>query len=84
LFDLLSDPREEHDLAKDPSQLPTLKCWRDRLVKLLADRPEGFSDGNRLIPGRPYPLLQPKAARMLPEDDRKSGEKRGEHGRPLS
>ena len=32
----------------------------NRLVKQLANRPEGFSDGTNLIPGRPYPPLQEK------------------------
>ncbi|MCU0982312.1 MAG: hypothetical protein MUF25_24410 [Pirellulaceae bacterium] len=30
------------------------KRWRERMVKRLAGRPEGFSDGRRLIPGRLY------------------------------
>jgi len=28
------------------------------MVAQLAGRPEGFSDGTKLIPGRPYPPLQ--------------------------
>ena len=35
-----------------------LADWRARLVRRLAGRPEGFSDGQRLIPGRPYSALQ--------------------------
>lgn len=58
LFDLTSDPREEHDLAKVPSQRALLEQWRARMVKQLAHRPEGFSDGTNLITGRPYPPLQ--------------------------
>jgi arylsulfatase len=58
LFDLDKDPREEHDLAQDASERERLAQWRARLVRRLADRPEGFSDGIRLIPGRPYPPLQ--------------------------
>jgi len=54
LFDLDKDPHEEHDLSKSPA----LEPWRQRLVKRLAGRPEGFSDGQRLIAGRPYPSLQ--------------------------
>jgi arylsulfatase len=54
LFDLETDVKEEHDLAADPSHRETLDAWRERMVKRLAGRPEGFSDGNRLIPGRPY------------------------------
>jgi arylsulfatase A-like enzyme len=57
LFDLEKDPREEHDLSKDASHSAALEAWRARLVKRLADRPEGFSQGGRLISGRPYPAL---------------------------
>jgi len=59
LFDLDKDLREEHDLSKTPA----VEVWRQRLVKRLAGRPEGFSDGERLIAGRPYPALQKKAAK---------------------
>ena len=58
LFDLAKDPHEEHDLAKVASQSALVQQWRARLVTKLAKRPEGFSDGTSLIPGRPYPPLQ--------------------------
>ncbi len=54
LFDLDRDPREERDLSKTPAVGP----WRARLVERLAGRPEGFSDGTSLIPGRPYAAVQ--------------------------
>jgi arylsulfatase len=54
LFDLDSDPHEEHDLAKDAAHRRTLETWRATLTERLSERPEGFSDGNHLIPGRPY------------------------------
>ena len=57
LFDLEEDPQEEHDLAVEPSHRDTLNKWRSMLVERLAPRPEGFSDGTRLISGRPYPAL---------------------------
>ncbi|MFA6562017.1 MAG: sulfatase-like hydrolase/transferase [Verrucomicrobiia bacterium] len=56
LFDLDRDPREERDLSK----LPAVKQWRQRLIQRLAGRPEGFSDGQRLVPERPYPAVQKK------------------------
>ena len=59
-FDLDADPREEHDLSRIASPPEQVTTWRQRLIKLLASRPEGFSDGQKLIPGRPYPPLQPK------------------------
>ena len=66
LFNLDQDPREERNLAKADSQRALLELWRGRLIKLLANRPEGFSDGTRLIPGRPYPALQPKKGEPAP------------------
>ncbi|MCP5523680.1 MAG: sulfatase-like hydrolase/transferase [Verrucomicrobiales bacterium] len=61
LFDLDEDPREEHDLSKSP----LVESWRRRLIERLAGRPEGFSDGNRLIAGRPYPPVQKRQAVSL-------------------
>jgi arylsulfatase len=58
LFDLDKDPREEHDLSVVADHHDLLEQWRERLVQRLANRPEGFSDGTRLIPGRPYPPVQ--------------------------
>jgi arylsulfatase len=60
LFDLDKDPREEHDLTLHAAHSPALEQWRARLVDRLAGRPEGFSDGHRLITGRSYPPLHPK------------------------
>lgn len=54
LFDLERDPHEEHDL----SGTAAIESWRQRLVERLAGRPEGFSDGRRLLTGRPYPAVQ--------------------------
>ncbi len=57
LFNLDADPREERDMAADPVANDLLIEWRKRLTARLAARPEGFSDGRRLIPGRPYAPL---------------------------
>jgi len=59
LFDLAADPTECHDLAASPAHAERLAWWRAELVAALAGRPEGFSDGSRLIPGRPYPGARP-------------------------
>ena len=67
LFDLARDPREERDLAKVASQRAWLQEWRARLVKQLASRPEGFSDGTNLIPGQPYPALQARTKGTAPD-----------------
>jgi hypothetical protein len=54
-FDLTRDPTECRDLAGSAEHAERLALWRRRLVEVLDDRPEGFSDGEHLIPGRPYP-----------------------------
>jgi arylsulfatase A-like enzyme len=66
LFDLEKDPREEHSLSADASQARVLEQWRGRLVARLARRPEGFSDGKQLIPGRPYRALQAGLPQQTP------------------
>jgi arylsulfatase A-like enzyme len=59
LFDLERDPHEQRDLAADPAHRANLERWRALLVQRLATRPEGFSDGQKLIAGRPYRALLP-------------------------
>ena len=56
-FDLASDPTECHDLARDATSADRVELWRRRLISRLQGRPEGFTDGSRLIPGRPYRAL---------------------------
>lgn len=63
LFDLSADPQEEHDLTRATAQRALVEQWRARLVKQLANRPEGFSDGTNLIPGRSYPPIQERLKR---------------------
>ena len=61
LFELSADPQEEHDLAKVAAQRTLVEQWRARLVKQLANRPEGFSDGTNLVTGQPYPPIQERS-----------------------
>jgi arylsulfatase A-like enzyme len=56
-FDLQEDPCECHDLARDIGSADRIAVWRERLVRDLAERPEGFAAGGRLVPGRPYPAI---------------------------
>ena len=49
LFDLAKDRLELRDLARDPAQGRSCAKWRRRLVRLLAKRPDGFSDGKKLL-----------------------------------
>lgn len=59
-FDLENDPREMHDLAGDTRYAAEVEHWRGLLIKELAGRPEGFTDGSRLLklPG-PTPAYMP-------------------------
>ena len=63
-FDLVADPQETRNLAALPRRREQVAQWRQRLVELLEGRPEGFTDGERLIPGRPYGPLLPHASGM--------------------
>lgn len=58
LFDLNDDPDEMHDIALEAGVDVKLQPWREKLMGFLKGRPEGFTDGERLIVGRPHgPLL---------------------------
>ncbi|MBO4368063.1 MAG: arylsulfatase [Clostridia bacterium] len=52
-FDLAADPREEKDRIADPACQARIAELRAILIRELNGREEGFSDGSRLIPGRP-------------------------------
>ena len=56
-FDLSSDPREEKNLIRSAEKSDRVGWWRSELVRVLRDRPEGFSNGENLIAGKPYPGL---------------------------
>ncbi len=51
-FDLDADPREMHDAVNDAGERERVDFWRRRLIDELRGRPEGFVDGDRLVPGR--------------------------------
>lgn len=57
LFDLERDPQECHDLAALPAESARVARWRRALVEALRGREEGFTDGERLITGRPVHAL---------------------------
>ena len=48
-FDLRTDRQELHDLARDPVRRERVAAWRERLIRLLGERGDGFSDGQRLL-----------------------------------
>lgn len=58
LFDLVADPNECRNLAADSSHASVVSEWRDRLIRELTGREEGFTDGKSLLTGRPVkPIL---------------------------
>ena len=59
LFNLPDDPNELHDLARVTSNEPALLRWRERMIRQLTNRPEGFTDGHRLIAGRTHTPMVP-------------------------
>lgn len=54
-FDLEQDPKELHDGIRDPKYQDRITYLRSLLIQELRNRPEGFTDGSRLIAGREYP-----------------------------
>lgn len=57
LFDLTNDPKECKNLADNSEYSDILILWRERMITKLSGRPEKFTDGEKLIPGRPYPKI---------------------------
>ena len=49
LFDLQDDPHEQHDLSKDDTYTAALSIWRQRLIRELDGRPEGFVQDGSLV-----------------------------------
>ena len=47
-FDLTEDPQELHDLAKGSDQA-RISVWRERLIRQLEGRPEGFVKDGKLV-----------------------------------
>jgi arylsulfatase A-like enzyme len=48
-FDLTGDRQERTNLAEDPACAERVARWRERLIRLLGERGDGFSDGERLL-----------------------------------
>jgi len=58
-FNLKDDPKECSDLARTGRSSKRVAFWRQRLIEQLRGRPEGFTDGKKLIPGRRYEPVIP-------------------------
>ncbi|MDG0794822.1 hypothetical protein OMP38_31335 [Cohnella ginsengisoli] len=52
LFDLTVDPTERVNLADDPARADRVALWRERLVRELEGREEGYVMEGRLVAGR--------------------------------
>lgn len=63
LFNLEEDWKELYDLAGKPEWQGELELWRKRMVEELKNSEEGFSDGEKLIPGK-----EPKEASTAMEE----------------
>ena len=59
-FDLRSDPEERRNLIASPDDAERIDAWRQHLVGVLRDRPEGFVANGKLVPGRPDPPVLAK------------------------
>lgn len=58
-FNLNKDPEESHNAIDDEEYRVRINKLRGLMIKELAEREEGFTDGVRLIPGRKqYPSLR--------------------------
>jgi arylsulfatase A-like enzyme len=56
-FDLTNDHGECFNIANHPDRAEEVERWRQLMVEELKGRPEGFTDGENLISGRPYPSI---------------------------
>ncbi|MCH9000339.1 MAG: glycine--tRNA ligase subunit beta [Proteobacteria bacterium] len=52
--DLENDPGELNNLAASNQHAERVTVWRERMIKQLEGRPEGFTDGKELIAGRKH------------------------------
>jgi len=69
LFDLRHDPHELHDLGGHSDRQAELAGWRTRMIQRLHGRPEGFSDGTRLVAGCRYDAVLPHAVVDARQDE---------------
>lgn len=68
-FNLEDDPDETNELSQDSSLKDEIQKWRKRLINELKGRPEGFTDGKKLL------KLNGPTTKVLPGFERAPGEK---------
>jgi len=59
LFDLDEDPHEERDIVLAQGSAEQVEPWRNKLIEILAGRPEGFTDGAKLVVGQQHGHVMP-------------------------
>lgn len=67
-FDLTRDPEERHNAISDPENASRIAHLRTLLIRELADREEGYSDGTRLIVGQPPQTVLHNTYPRIPRD----------------
>lgn len=82
-FNLRSDPDECHDLAVDPAYAERVEFWRQRLVKMLEDRPEGYVVNGCLVAGKEMPPRLPHAQAQYDAWDSSANKAILRHTNPL-
>ena len=62
-FDLTKDRQELHNLAQDASCAERVAMWRERLIKILAERGDPVTDGKKLLVRKEWwpPVVEEKA-----------------------
>jgi arylsulfatase A-like enzyme len=70
-FDLRNDPQELRDLAKDPANAARVAVWRERLMKELTGREEGFVRGGKLALTRDVPTVMSHVLKRATESRHK-------------
>ena len=71
LFNLKSDPGEITELSQKQEYADVLKQWRQRMVKHLSERGEGFVKNGKLVVRKETMLYSPN----FPKDDRTENER---------
>jgi len=64
-FDLENDPHELHDMVSSKKTSGRIDYWRNLLINELKERPEKFSNGEKLIAGCEYPPVMEKYRKSI-------------------
>lgn len=59
-FDLDTDPHELCDITLTNPSDERISLWRQRMIERLQERPEGFVESGKLVPGKSYGSMIPQ------------------------